>query len=127
MVNASVPKEKHVKKVLYLFLVLAILFALGCQSSGSGRTQGTTGRVVIYTSMYDYVIEPIWKSLQEEFPNIGIQFVYGGTGALQQKINIDKASGRLGADILMVAEPSYSLELKESGMLHPFKSKEFHN
>jgi iron(III) transport system substrate-binding protein len=59
-----------------------------------------------------------------QFPNCNIEFFYGGTGALQAKIAAEQASNRLGCDMMLVAEPAYSLELKENGMLHPYISKE---
>jgi len=74
--------------------------------------------------MYEYVIDTVKHSLQNRFPQIAIDFVYGGTGVIQARIAAEQASGRLGCDILMVAEPAYSLELKENGMLHAFKPRE---
>jgi iron(III) transport system substrate-binding protein len=79
---------------------------------------------MIYTSMYEDIIEAVDQVLQKQFPNCKIEFFYGGTGTLQAKIAAEQASGKLGCDMLMVAEPAYSLELKENGMLHPYISKE---
>ena len=107
--------------VLTIVLVLA-----GCQSV-KNIFRGKTKTIVIYTSMYEDVLESMAKTLKKEFPHCQIQFVHGGTGILQEKINIEQVSGKLGCDILMVAEPAYSLELKEKNMLHPFKSKETAN
>jgi len=115
------------KKVLYLVLALTLLFTLSCQSVERVRVHEPTGRIVIYTSMYGYVVENVWRDLQVEFPDYAIEFVYGGTGVIQERIRIEQAGGRLGADILMVAEPAYSLELKEKGMLHPFRSRHASN
>ena len=36
-------------------------------------------------------------------------------------------SGKLGCDMLMVAEPAYSLELKEGGWLHPYLTEARNN
>ena len=57
--------------------------------------------------------------LKTEFPNLEVDFFQGGTGTLQSKVAAEKDSGKLGCDILMVAEQSYAMELKEQGMLHP--------
>jgi len=104
-----------------------IVFTFGCSSVDRDRSHEPVAEVVIYTSMYDYIIEPMWRQLQESFPQYGIHFVYGGTGVIQERIKIEEAGGRLGADILMVAEPAYSFELKDKGMLHPFIFKEASN
>jgi iron(III) transport system substrate-binding protein len=115
------------KKKLYLILTLTILLSLSCRSVDRVTIQEPEGTMVIYTSLYDIVIESIWMELQRQFPAYAIEFVYGGTGVIQQRIRLERASGRLGADILMVADPAYSLELKEHGILHPFISKEAEN
>jgi iron(III) transport system substrate-binding protein len=77
--------------------------------------------------MYEGVIEAVRRDLQRQFPRWQIEFVYNGTGILQQRIASERTSGRLGADILMVADPAYSLELREAGMLHSFRSREAAN
>jgi iron(III) transport system substrate-binding protein len=74
--------------------------------------------------MYVEVVEEVKKALSSRFPDYQIEFIQSGTGIIQQRVEIERASGRLGADILMVADPAYSLELKERGMLHPFRSAE---
>ena len=116
------------KKSLCFTLIIALTFFtfFGC-SSVNKSAKGSTNKIVIYTSMYEYVIEPVKQSLQKNFPQYVIEFVYGGTGTIQARIASERASGRLGCDIMMVAEPAYSLELKEKGMLHPYISKEAAN
>ncbi|MBP3913927.1 MAG: ABC transporter substrate-binding protein [Lachnospiraceae bacterium] len=83
-----------------------------------------SGKVVIYTSMYEDIIEDMEKDLKDVFPNLEIEFFQGGSGTLQSKIAAEMDSGKMGCDILMLAEPSYALELKEKGMLHPYKYAE---
>jgi iron(III) transport system substrate-binding protein len=77
--------------------------------------------------MYEDIIEKIDKQLETVFPNCDIEFFYGGTGTLQSKIAAEVESGSLACDMLMVAEPAYSLELKEQNLLHPYLSKEASN
>lgn len=83
-----------------------------------------SGKVVIYTSMYEDIIESIDSKLEEVFPNVDVEFFQGGTGTIQQKVAAEKDSGKLGADILMVAEPAYALELMADDYLHPYKFAE---
>jgi iron(III) transport system substrate-binding protein len=104
--------------------------ASGTQPAASGaqaQASGPTGKILIYTSMYEDIIEAMDKVLEKQFPNCDIEFFYGGTGALQAKIAAEQVSGKLGCDMLMVAEPSYSLELKEKGILYPYLSPEAAN
>ena len=122
------------KKILACLAAAAMTFGIaGCgQSSGtSGETGGNTdantdvsGKIVIYTSMYEDIIDDMETALEKEFPNLDIEFFQGGSGTIQSKIAAEKDSGKLGCDVLMVAEPSYSLELKEAGILHPYNYSE---
>ncbi len=87
------------------------------------------GELVIYTSMYPFAIEMMDQVLKEKFPNLtpgndGSFFFYSGTSALITKIYGemgDQHDQPLDADMFMVAEPAFSLELKDYGYLHPFE------
>ena len=81
-----------------------------------------SGDVVIYTSMYEDIIEMLEPVMARVFPNVNVEFFYGGTGAIQARIAAEMVSGQLGADMLMVADPSYAIELRNEGMLHAFQS-----
>jgi iron(III) transport system substrate-binding protein len=125
-------KKLAVKAVEVLALGAALFFG-GCGRSRveggqapapAGGAGGPSGKIMIYTSMYEDIIEAMDEALEKTFPMADIQFFYGGTGALQAKIAAEEASGKLGCDMLMVAEPAYSLELKEKNMLHPYVTKE---
>lgn len=117
----------------FITLLLAVLMIVGLAAcSNNGKPSGNsgsdvTGKVMIYTSMYENVIETLDGVLKEKFPNCQIEFFYGGTGTLQTKVAGEIEAGKLGCDMLMVAEPAYSLELKEKGVLHAYKSPEASN
>lgn len=120
------------KKLVSAVALLAagtILFATGSKEPSTAVQPGknVSGKVVIYTSMYQDIIDTIDEELEEKFPDCDIEFFQGGTGTLQAKIAAEKDSGKLGCDILMVAEPAYSLELKEAGILHQYKTPEAAN
>jgi len=108
------------KKFICSIIIFILLIPLAFASGGRDKTN----KITIYTSMYQHVIDLVKIELAKEFPNTDIEFVYGGTGRLQHMIATERASGRLGCDILMVAEPAYSLELKEEGLLHQYMSRE---
>jgi iron(III) transport system substrate-binding protein len=109
-------------------VMAGILTLAGCQGkSEAAKSAGPKEKIVIYTSMYEDIIEAMDKALAKQFPSYDIEFFYGGTGNLQAKISAERDSGKLGCDMLMVAEPSYSLELKEANLLHAYTSKETAN
>jgi iron(III) transport system substrate-binding protein len=113
------------KKILCLAVIFILSFPF--VFAGGNRDSRAPERVVIYTSMYQDVIDSVSIALQRQFPNVQIEFVYGGTGVLQGRIAAELASGRLGCDIIMIADPAYSIELREAGLLHPFISREAPN
>ena len=114
------------KKILAL--VLSLVMLLGCIPSAFAVNEDVEGTLLIYTSMYQFVIDMMDEAIKAEFPNLvpgndGSFFFYGGTGGLQTKIAGEMETGSLGCDMLMVAEPAYSLELKEGGWLHQYESE----
>ncbi len=111
------------KKILALSLCIAML--LGIMPAALAVNEDVTGTVMIYTSMYQFVIDMMDEALKAEFPNLtpgnnGSFFFYGGTGTLQNKLAGEMETGTLGCDMMLVAEPAYSLELKEGGWLHSY-------
>lgn len=122
------------KTLAVLALVAMSLCFLACSKKDAPSAAGNanknaslSGKVVIYTSMYQDVIDMMDEALAKEFPNLDIEFFYGGTGTLQAKIAAEKDAGKLGCDMLLIAEPAYSLEMKEAGILHAYKSPEAAN
>ncbi len=103
---------------LKTFLGFSIMFIL-CSSAFSAEKP----KITIYTSMYEDVIEAMTEVLHTKFPDYNVEFFYGGTGTLQAKIAAERDTKKLGCDMLMVADPSYSIELKELGLLHPYVIK----
>ncbi len=103
-----------------LITALACLLVLSIGAPALAVNEDVTGKVVIYTSMYQFVIDMMSEAVKEEFPNLEVEFFYGGTGALQTKLAGEMETGTLGCDMMLVAEPAYSLELKEGGWLYPY-------
>ncbi|MDD3513610.1 MAG: extracellular solute-binding protein, partial [Synergistaceae bacterium] len=112
------------KKLLALLLCIMLLLPA---TSALAVNEELSGKVVIYTSMYQFVIDMMDEAMTKEFPNLDVEFFYGGTGSLQQKLAGEIETGKLGCDMMLVAEPAYSLELKEGGWLHPYVIKDAEN
>lgn len=111
------------KKMIACVLLLGMILCMGTTFCMADPVdEDIEGKVVIYTSMYPFAIDMMTEALKEAFPNLEVEFFYGGTGSLQTKIAGemgDSLDGILECDMLMVAEPAYSLELKEYGYLEP--------
>jgi len=119
------------KKFAYFTVILALailtVFAGGRRDTDPFSDRMPVGKLRIYTSMYEDVIKSLDTALKKQFPDCEIKFLYGGTSQIQARIATEQGTGKLGCDLLLVAEPSYSLELKEKGLLHRYISGEADN
>ncbi len=111
------------KKILALILTLSLLALAGSALAVNEDVEGTIG---IYSSMYPFVIDMMDAAIKAEFPNLtpafdGSFFFYGGTSSLITKVYGEMETGTLGCDMMLVAEPAFSLELKEAGYLEPIE------
>ena len=110
------------KKVTAVLLALVLTASLSI--TAFAVNEDVEGEIVIYSSMYQFVLDKLDEALKEEFPNLtpgneGSFFFYGGTSSLITKIYGEMETGTLDCDMMLVAEPALSLELKEAGYLEP--------
>ncbi len=106
------------KKLLSILLAAIMLLSA---TSALAVNEDVSGKVMIYTSMYPFVIDGMDKALEVEFPNVDVEFFYGGTGTIQNKVTGEMDGGTLGCDMMLVADPSYAMELKDGGWLEPIE------
>lgn len=102
----------------FIAVIIVLLSFAGC-----GHADANKKKVVIYTSMYEDVADNMTKILNDKFPEYNIQLLSAGTGVIQAKVAAETTTGKLGCDMLILAEPSYAMELKEKNMLQPIKIK----
>ena len=105
-------------------MLLTVVLILSVCTGAMAVNEKIRGTLVIYSSMYQFALDMLDEALKEEFPNLtpgnnGSFFVYGGTTKLINRIYAEMEDGELGCDMLLVAEPALSLELKEAGYLAP--------
>ena len=108
----------------WIALLLVLVMGLSVCGSALAVQEDVEGEIVIYSSMYQFVLDMLDEAIRAEFPNLkpgngGSFFVYGGSSSLIVDIHDQMLEGALGCDLLLVAEPSLSLELKEAGWLEP--------
>ncbi len=108
----------------FVALVLCVLLATTVFSvPAMAVNEEITGKIMIYTSIYQDVLDAMVAALKIEFPNLTVETFYGGTGKIQTKLAAEMDAKKIEADLLLVAEPAYSLELKEKGYLHAYKTE----
>ena len=118
-----------------LALILSLMMTLSLASTALAVNEDVEGELVIYTSMYPFVIDMMNEAIQKEFPNLtpgidGSFFFYAGTSKLITKIYGEMGDNRdqpLECDMFMVAEPAFSLEMKDYGYLHSFEVEDAAN
>ena len=115
------------KRILSIVLLLVLLISV-CPAA-LAVNEDVEGEVVIYSSMYQFVLDMLDEALKKEFPNLtpgndGSFFFYGGTSSLITKIYGEMETGTLDCDMMLVAEPALSLELKEAGYLESVEIEE---
>ncbi len=113
------------KKIIALLLSLLLMTGISGALAVNEDVEGTVG---IYSSAYPFVLDMLDEAIKVEFPNLepafdGSFFFYGGTSSLITKVYGEMETGVLGADMMLVAEPAFSLELKEKGYLEPIEVK----
>lgn len=115
----------------YLLIALVIIVSmLGLVIGGCGggkpaeapKSQGPKGTVMIYTSIYPDIIEMVKPALKKQFPDLEIQWFQAGTEKVMAKVAGEIEAKKLQADLLMVADPSYYLTLKEQNLLLKYDS-----
>lgn len=102
-------KMKSVTKILALILVVAMLSAMfaGCGSSKE--------RILIYTSVEDYVVADMNARLSEQFPDYEITVEYVSTGNHAAKLLAEGTNTE--CDITYDLEYGYMEQLAQAGVL----------
>ena len=123
---------KKSKWMLGAAAVLALSVALAGCGGGDKKAEkkagGTKGELMVYTSIYPDIIDNMCKpSLAKAFPEMKVNWFQGGTEKVVTKITGEIKAKKIGADVLMVADPSYYLKLEDQKLLLPYKSKEEKN
>lgn len=104
-------------------LAMLVMLAAGCGGSSStqqvdkAKAGGPKGTVMIYTSIYPDIVEQVKPALKKAFPDLDIQWFQAGTEKVMAKVAGEIEANKVQADLLMVADPSYYLTLKEKNLL----------
>jgi iron(III) transport system substrate-binding protein len=119
--------KRHGFLLVALLVIAAMLtlVAAGCGSSKPAETpknQGPKGTVMIYTSIYPDIIELVKPALKKQFPDLDIQWFQAGTEKVMAKVAGEIEAKKIQADLLMVADPSYYITLRDQNLLLKYDS-----
>lgn len=98
-------------------LACGTLLLAGCgggdKKAADGK-KGVSGNVMVYTSMYPDIVNSMCKpKVQKAFPDLKVSWFQGGTEKIKTKIAGEVKANKISDDVLMVADPSYYIYLKE--------------
>ncbi|MDR1702682.1 MAG: ABC transporter substrate-binding protein [Sporomusaceae bacterium] len=88
--------------------------------AAAGANADVKGTLMIYTSIYPDIIELIKPEVKKAFPNLEVEWFQAGTEKVMAKVAGEIEAKKIQADMLMVADPSYYLYLKDQGLLEPY-------
>ena len=109
-------------------LSVALAGCGGGDKKAEKKATGTKGELMVYTSIYPDIIDNMCKpNVAKAFPEMKVNWFQGGTEKVVTKITGEIKAKKIGADVLMVADPSYYLKLEDQKLLLPYKSKEEKN
>jgi iron(III) transport system substrate-binding protein len=83
------------------------------------------GAVVMYTSVPVFVLDR-WKALFEKtYPGVPLTFFRSGTGKVLARIESEAHAGKVGADLVWLADETTLAGLLKAGLLDSYKSPEW--
>ncbi len=110
-------KEKNIRFVLLLIIFVIVIFYIACKPSPKRTT------LTIYTSIPAEIIDSIKERFESKYPSIELAVFRKGTTVIQDQVKAELNSGGIRGDVIWVANPLYYIDLKNKGLLYPYKSK----
>ncbi|MCL1632008.1 ABC transporter substrate-binding protein [Sporolactobacillus sp. CPB3-1] len=119
------------KIINYLTAALLVLVMLsGCgtsasnsDSSGSSENK-VSGNLTFYTSQPDADQQKLVAAFNKKYPDVKVNVFRSGTEDVMSKIQAEKKSGKVQADVLLLADAVTFETLKDEDLLMAYKSKE---
>ena len=116
-----------VKKVFTAALLLMMLLATGCgggdkpADTSDKKTNKPGSKLVIYTSMKESLIGGIVEGFKAKYPDIDVDWQSAGAGKIMAKLEAERQSGHLMADIIWTSEVPDFYQMKNEGLLEQYK------
>ena len=100
-------------------LMLSVLLAAGVALPAQAQE-----KLYVYTSMKESLIGQLKSAFAVKHPGVKMDYQSAGAGKLMAKIAAERESGKMLADILWTSEVPDSYQLRDQGVLQPYKSAE---
>lgn len=93
-------------------------------ASGTSAASGEKTVLTIYTSEPEDKVDEINRAFQEENPDVEVQVYRAGTGDLKARIDAERTSGKVEADLIWAADAPTFEGFKKDSLLAKFDSVE---
>lgn len=114
------------KKIFMLLMLIGAAFMIGgCGDGGQSQSSGNGNRLVIYTSMKESLIGGIIEGYKKQNPGVEIDYQSAGAGKIMAKLEAERQSGHLLADIIWTSEVPDFYEMKAQGLLEQYQPSNF--
>ncbi len=118
------------KKILVCALMLATLLSVGCGDDkagdkGGAKDKNPANKLVIYTSMKESLIGGIVEGFKAKNPGIEVDWQSAGAGKIMAKLDAERQSGHLMADIIWTSEVPDFYQMKNEGLLEKYRPAGF--
>ncbi len=110
------------KKLIALALTVMMLLTVGCggEDSSEQTKKNAANSLVIYTSMKESLIGGIVAGFKAKYPDIDVDYQSAGAGKIMAKLDAERQSGQILADIIWTSEVPDFYQMKQEGLLEPF-------
>lgn len=100
------------------------LFLSALLAAGVALPAAAAEKLYVYTSMKESLIGELKNAFAKANPDVKMDYQSAGAGKLMAKIAAERESGKVLADILWTSEVPDFYQLKEQGVLEPYKPAE---
>lgn len=111
------------KKIFTLLMILSLTLVFG----GCGEQQAANNgkKLVIYTSMKESLIGGIIEGFKKQNPGVDVDYQSAGAGKIMAKLEAERQSGQMLADIIWTSEVPDFYEMKNKDMLEKYQPTNF--
>ncbi len=115
-------------KKSYAGLAASVLMAGMLALTGCGGTQQKAevkpaSELTVYTSVYNGMVKEMAKPVvKQQLKDVNVDWQTAGSERMKKRINEELQQGKPTADVVMISDPSFYVQLKQEGKLLNYKS-----
>ncbi|MBR0288554.1 MAG: ABC transporter substrate-binding protein [Selenomonadaceae bacterium] len=119
------------KKIFTAVLLIVTMIITGCgggenkSADKNASDKNSANKLVIYTSMKESLIGGIVEGFKAKNPGIEVDWQSAGAGKIMAKLEAERQSGHLMADIIWTSEVPDFYQMKNEGLLEKYQPAGF--